>query len=218
MFIFLVLKTSQAQIKKCDLQTIHFYFFLFFFLKQRKSTFLVIPILELKKFSFSLMSWDQITVNIKQSKEKRDILTQKSKIPRQLRLLGQSKLGHCMGWWIYIFSPQYSHLDGRIRGHPFGTPPPALLPEPLSSWTRHRARDLPVAHVKRKLASSSKRCNQKVKLWFIPSWIMAPWLNYPSEHIHKFTARSLGWDVPDVFIAQATSDYRVRVSPGGCAL
>lgn len=119
---------------------------------------------------------------------------------------------------IYIFSPQYSHLDGRIRGHPFGTPPPALPPEPLSSWTRHRARDLPVAHVKRKLASSSKRCNQKVKLWFIPSWIMARWLNYPSEHIHKFTARSLGWDVPDVFIAPATSDYRVRVSPGGCAL
>lgn len=189
-------------------------FFFVFFFKQRKSTFLVTPILELKKFSFSLKSWDQITVNIKQSKEKRDILTRKSKTP----LLGRSKLGHCIGMMDIYFLLDILILTaewGAIHSGPLRQP---LLPEPLSSWTRHRARDLPVAHVKGKLASSSKRCNQNVKLWFIPWWIMAPWLNYPSEHIHKFTARSLGWDVADVFIAQATSDYRVRVSPGGCAL
>lgn len=72
MFIFLVLKTSQAEIKKCDLQTI----VVFFFKKKEKT-----PILELKKFSFSLMSSNHS--NIKQSKEKKDILTQKSKMPRQ---------------------------------------------------------------------------------------------------------------------------------------
>lgn len=96
-----------------------------------------------------------------------------------------------MGWWIYILSSiSWQHN----KGPSFGTPPPALLPELLSSWTRHRARDLPVPHIKRKLACSSKRCNQKDKLWFIPLWIMAPWLNYPSAHPYIYSAIiRVGW-------------------------